>query len=158
MGVSTTLNIDGKVSNTSGPIEFINGGGITATVGNITAVGLFATVGASIPALLNGSLGASTPGAIQYTSTNTQATMVISGWRITWGAAWIIGGNTTGSIAFTPAFSAPPLVFCSPQTGGTPGFYTPVNVFTTYIENMVGYASDGSPLNVPCWYIAIGPA
>jgi hypothetical protein len=138
----TTLNIDGDVSNTSGPINFINGGGIlvnqTATVGALTSVGNISAA----------NLG------------GTYNNFLIGNIRIQTGSGSF--GSSPASVNFPVSFSGAPVVSITlsppPAVSNTivNGTITNFRVTFTQINSFnVSYVGAGI-----CWitWIAIGPA
>lgn len=105
-----------------------NVGGIAAL--SIAALGVTATVPLSVPAITAGSLGATFPlvptvfgtsGSAQWNNNTGQVSMVIAGYRITFGTGALATGNSATNINFTTPFAVTcmPIVLCQAMTAGS---------------------------------------
>lgn len=148
----------------------VNCGTVTAT-GALTAAsmavsgalttGTFNVSGAlQIASFTNGSLGATTPYAMVWGSGN-QATLVIAGWRLSWGLS--TGADTNGNIGvtFNTAFTGIPAIsILSCRAGGGDSFManglSPPTA-TGFNLSCINRGS-GNAFGATCSWIAIGQA
>jgi hypothetical protein len=95
----------------------------TLSVNGALNTGTFNVTGAvQIASFTNGSLGATTPYAMAWGSGN-QATMVIAGWRLSWGLSGAADGNGNIGVTFTTPFTGVPAIsMLSCRAGGGDSF------------------------------------
>ena len=112
----------------------------------------------SVGSILAGSLGASSPAGYNP-QPGSQYTMVIAGWRITWGVSpQANGSGTTSAVSFSPPFAVGvPMIQCSPLTGGAVGYFVAINPTNSSVV-FQGTNNQAGGLSLPCMYLAIGPA
>jgi hypothetical protein len=86
-------------------IVFDIAGAVAAFI--ISAASVNCNVPFSVGTITNGSLSASPP---SDASTSSQKTIVIAGWRVTWGLTSASNESGDGTLGFSPAFSQSPCV------------------------------------------------
>jgi hypothetical protein len=156
-----------STGNIQTPVE-INCGSLTASaavnvasmaVSGALSAGSFNATGAlGVASFTPGSLGATTPFSMAWATTN-QATMVIAGWRFTWGMA--LPSDTAGNItvAFTTAFASPPTLSTTANYGVLAAYVTASASPTASGFSMTGYNGAGTAVSgVIISWIAVGQA
>lgn len=138
LGGNARLDIND--ADTNGPIRFLMNGSLT------------------LPSIAIGSLSASPPIANNLTG-NQQATMVIAGWRISWGSlygSWNPGNSYPGN--FDTPFGGIPFMVCGGQVNG--GARTAYSVQPTSISTFDSFANNPvtNPVLGGMQWLAIGPA
>ena len=131
------------------------------TVSGALTTGTFNVSGAlAVASFTNGSLGATTPYAMVWGSGN-QATLVIAGWRLSWGLS--TGADTNGNIGvtFNTAFTGIPAIsILSCRAGGGDSFManglSPPTA-TGFNLSCINRGS-GNAFGATCSWIAIGQA
>ena len=122
---SGAITSTGDINTTAGAI---NCGTVTAT-GALTAgsmavsgaltTGTFNVSGAlQVGSITPGSLGATAPKTLTWGDPTSVATMVIAGWRLSWGMASPADTNGNISVTFSPAFASVPSVSFLPVRAG----------------------------------------
>jgi len=145
----------------------VNGATVTATgalnattmavTGALSAGSFNATGALGVASFTNGSLGATALYPMVWGTTN-QATIVIAGWRFTWGMA--LPSDTAGNItvAFSPAFASPPALSTLPSYGSAAYVIAPTaptaSGFSMTAYNGSGAATSGITIS----WIAMGQA
>ena len=153
-GVVTTTALNCGTATATGALSAASmaiSGALSA--GSISVGGPFA-----MASIAPTSLGATAPYSMVYGTTN-QATMVIAGWRFSWGMAPAadVAGNIP--VTFSPAFASPPTLSTSASTVAGSVYVNAPTAPTATGFSVTAYNSVGTPLAgaIISW-IAMGQA
>ena len=158
-GATGSINLTVPVL-TQQNLQVVSAASLT-TAGIITCAGPLTvqTTGINTPAILPGSLG-SVGTFIDFTSIIGQASLVIAGWRFTWGRSPNL--LNLGYCVFTTPFQKPPVVLLS-EYASTKDSYSVSTVTINSFQVLHDYippptAPPGTPAELGFFFLAIGQA